>query len=376
MPAADRPDSRDTDSSPTDDDAVDDVSGVGALATVGWGARVAALVHDAADALQLAGGRAVPGRVQRVDNTHVVVQRADDLVQAPLATLPAEIRDDPLARPTTGDWVLLGPDEDEPPLVAVLERWSQLTRADALGRAEQALAADVDEVLVVHGLDRPLRIGRLERLAALALDAGAVPCFVLTKADLASPDEVAAAVAVARSVSPSIDVVVVSSASGAGLDQITERLRPDRTAVLLGESGAGKSSLVNALVARDTTEVGRVRSGDAKGRHTTTTRDLFGVPGGGVLIDTPGLRAVGLWESNAGIARLFEDLEDLADTCRFNDCEHQAEPGCALRAAVAAGDIDADRLERWLGYVDELDEIDALRAERERAASRGRRPRR
>lgn len=245
-----------------------------------------------------------------------------------------------------GDWVAV---EDDL-VTAIVPRTGLVRRADVDGEREQPIAANVDLVVVVCGLDRPVRAGRIERVATLARDAGAQPVVVLTKADLV-PDAEARARQVA-SEHPGIDVLAVSSTEGAGLDHVRRALR-GRTVVLIGESGSGKSTLTNALLGEEVAATGAVRRGDAKGRHTTTTRHLHRLPGGGTLIDSPGVRAVGLTADADGVAETFSDVAVLAEHCRFRDCAHDTEPGCAVQAAVAAGEIPARRVTAWRALRDE-----------------------
>lgn len=283
-----------------------------ALTPYGWSDRVAALAADA--------GSAAVGRVVRVDAGRTLVADGSGVVAFP--TTPGV---------TAGDWVTIANGTVD----AILPRWSALVRRGADGRS-QVLAADVDLVLVIASLDRALNGNRIERELVLAWDSGAVPVVVLTKADLVDP----AAVEQPRVVGA--DVVVTSVVTGEGIEDIRARLRPDRTAVLLGPSGAGKSALANALVGSDDLATGAVRAGDGRGRHTTTARDLVPVPGGGVLVDTPGLRSVGLCEGGEGLSLTFPEVEDLAAQCRFRDCHHAGEPGCAV-----VGGMDPDRLANW-----------------------------
>ncbi len=252
--------------------------------------------------------------------------------------LPMVRRLDPA--PAVGDWVAVQGDEP----VAVLPR-SSLFRRRAADRDEgQVLAANVDIVFLVCGLDRAVKPGRIDRGATLARDAGATPIVVLTKAAL-SPDAEAVADEVATA-SPGIEVIITSAREGIGLDALRQRAR-GQTVTMLGESGAGKSSLVNALLGEDVAAIGEVRPGDSKGRHTTTSRDMHVLPTGGVLIDTPGIRGVGLWVEPEAVAETFSEIDDLADECRFTDCGHDSEPGCAVTAAVAAGSVTPARLAAW-----------------------------
>jgi ribosome biogenesis GTPase len=223
------------------------------------------------------------------------------------------------------------------------------------------MAVNVDVVLVVVGLDRGIRGRRLEREIMLAWDSGAVPAIVLTKADL-HPD-FDDAVQQASEVAPGVDVVVVSTKNGSGIDEVLALVR-DRTAALLGESGAGKSSLVNAMLATESAEIGDVRSFDHKGRHTTTARDLRPVPGGGVIIDMPGVRALGL-STGDGLANAYADVVELAEGCRFRDCTHTVEPGCAVIRAVRTGALDA---ERFAGYERMATEVGLLDVQATRRA--------
>jgi ribosome biogenesis GTPase len=259
--------------------------------------------------------------------------------------------------PTVGDWLAYRDDR----VVAVLPRLSLLQRravgSDVDTAQPQPLAANVDLVLLVCGLDRAVKPGRIQRGATLAWDAGAVPAVVLTKAaTVADAAEVAARV---EAENPGLDVVVTSAHEAEGIDRLRALVR-DKTVTMLGESGAGKSSLLNALMGHDVAAIGRVRGGDRKGRHTTTARELHPLPGGGTLIDTPGIREVGLWVDPEAVAATFTDVEEHAVGCRFADCRHDGEPGCAVRAAVDAGDLAAARVESWR----------ALRAEAESAARR------
>lgn len=293
-----------------------------ALDAVGFSPRWQALVADY-------GPETEPGRVLRHDGVALQVRTATgDRGVALRRGMP------PVA---VGDWLVLGGEH----VVAVLDRTSVLRRRAAGGDGEQLLAANVDLVLLVMGLDRPVKAGRIRRGEALALDAGARPLLVLTKADLRDDLEATRArIAVDH---PWLDVLVTSSTTGVGLDDLRARM-VHVTSVLVGESGAGKSQLVNALSERDVAGVGRVRDGDNKGRHTTTSRQLHLLPGGGVVIDSPGIRSIGLAGDEASIEATFADIHELGARCRFGDCTHDDEPGCAVIVAVADGEMSGERL--------------------------------
>lgn len=319
-----------------------------ALAALGWNDRWLALHTTAAEGR---GGAPIrPGRVIRHDGVAVLVAGEGDT-----ASLPVLGSVEPV--PVVGDWVVV--DERTDAVVEVLDRTSLLRRLDPDGTTEQALVANLDVLLIVCGLDRPVKSGRIQRSAALAWDAGATPVVVLTKADLVDDAEVETTAEGVRAANPGLDVLVTSATGEVGLDEVRS-LAAERTIVLLGESGAGKSTLTNALVGDDVVATGEVRKGDAKGRHTTTRRELHVLPSGGVLIDTPGIRSVGLWVDPEAVAATFDDIEELGEGCRFRDCAHDTEPGCAVLAAVEAGELAPERYEAW----------QALRKEAESAALR------
>ncbi|MTA43610.1 MAG: ribosome small subunit-dependent GTPase A, partial [Actinobacteria bacterium] len=239
---------------------------------------------------------------------------------------------------------------------------------------EQQLAANIDKVLLVCGLDRPVKDGRIQRGTAISRDAGAEPVVVLTKASRDGDIEVdpQRAADEVRSAHPGIDVIVTSVKEGIGIEEIRSIIGHD-TVTLLGESGAGKSSIVNALLGDDVVMIGDVRESDSKGRHTTTTRELHLLPGGGVLIDSPGIRAVGLIADTDGVAETFVDVDEIASTCRFADCQHEGQPGCAVAAALADGTLKPERVEAWRRLDAETDSAEPIAP---RASAPPRRPRR
>ncbi len=293
-----------------------------ALAPLGWDdAR-----QDERDALGI--DHADVGRVVRVDRGGGAVATAAGTVGVAGPGL------------AVGDWVALRDGR----VAAVMERRTVISRR-AAGRAdiEQVIAANVDVVVAVQAMDRPLRMRRLHRALALGWESGAVPVVVLAKCDVGDARDAALRVG-----ELGVDVIAVSARTGEGLADVAALARPARTVVLLGESGAGKSTLANALTGDAHLPTAAVRAGDGKGRHTTTARHLLALPGGGALIDTPGVRELGLWSDAAGgIGITFADVEELAPGCRFADCRHDTEPGCAVRAAVERGDLAVDRLESW-----------------------------
>jgi ribosome biogenesis GTPase len=292
-------------------------------------------------------GPAEPGRVVRTDRSGADVLVADGPVRGTWgADLMTEAATDPVAAPTTGDFVWVQHWADGRITVErVLPRRTAVVRASASGRSQgQVLACNVDAVAVVESLLPEPQAARIERLLALAWDSGATPQLVLTKADLCEDgDEVAAELGL--QVAPGVDVHVVSAPTGRGLAELTELCASGRTLALLGGSGAGKSTLLNALVGADIMATSSLAT-IGKGRHTTVTRELHASASGGAVIDTPGLRGVGLLDTG-GLAAVFPEVEELAAQCRFGDCGHDTEPGCAVQAAVESGELPEGRLERW-----------------------------
>lgn len=247
----------------------------------------------------------------------------------------------PLSLPCTGDWAALRPGP-HPEVVEVLARRSLIVRSSASRTSHaQTLAANVDTIAVAVSLAMTTNPARIERLLALAWGSGAAPLIVLTKADRCA-DAVGVTAEVAA-LAPGVEVITTSATTGEGLAALRAALTG--TVVLLGPSGAGKSTLGNALLGERMLATGVVRESDGKGRHTTVRRELLPLPGGGVLIDTPGLRGVGLVDAGEGLRQAFADIEELAEQCRFGDCRHGSEPGCAVQAAIMAGDLSERRLE-------------------------------
>ncbi len=259
-----------------------------------------------------------------------------------------------MAYPTVGDFVriLYNPGGDSF-ITETLPRRSYFARSDALGHAagyvktmrQQAVAANIDTALLVASLNHDLNDRRMERYLAMTRQSGAAPVIVLTKADLV--DDPAPMLARMRSVANGAPVLAISSLRDDGLDALAPYLAPGQTLVLLGSSGAGKSSLLNALAGRDLMRVNAIREDDSKGRHTTTHRELFRLPCGALVIDTPGMRELGMWSADEGLGEAFSDIEALIAQCRFSDCRHESEPGCAVRAALQSGALDP---KRWESY--------------------------
>ncbi len=321
------------------------------LAALGWDAQFDRDFRAHGDDARLH-----PARVTAQHRGRWIVTRAggDTLVEEP-AVLAGRLRHqaaDAERLPAVGDWVEIVPATPGGEGVGVIarllpRRTAFVRRAAGEPVAAQVVAANVDVALVVDplapGPSRP-NARRLERYVALAWESGALPVVVLTKAELC--DDVEAAVAAARAAAPGGDVVALSSVTGENLAALDAILRPGRTAVLLGPSGAGKSTLVNRLLGDERLATRAVRA-DGKGRHTTTHRELFRLAGGALLVDTPGMRELALWDADAGLDGAFADVLALADGCRFRDCAHDGEPGCAVRAAVADGRLDAARVAHW-----------------------------
>ncbi|MEU1009966.1 ribosome small subunit-dependent GTPase A [Streptomyces sp. NPDC005890] len=316
-----------------------------ALAPYGWDEAWAdAFAPYAADGL-------LPGRVVRVDRGQCDVVTADGVVRADTEFV---VPRDPMKVVCTGDWVAVDPDGDPRYVRAYLPRRTAFVRSTSSQRSEgQILAANIDHAVVAVSLAVELDLGRVERFLALAWESGAQPVVVLSKADLV-PDPVTLAHLVqdVETSAPGVPVLTVSALHGDGLDVLVA-LVGSGTSVLLGQSGAGKSTLANALVGADVMDVQAARDVDGKGRHTTTTRNLLALPSGGVLIDTPGLRGVGLFDAETGVGQVFSEIEELAADCRFHDCAHETEPGCAVRSAVESGELPERRLESYRKLVRE-----------------------
>jgi ribosome biogenesis GTPase len=327
------------------------------LATLGWNDRFESLFAP------YRGVNLLPARVTRVDRGLVTVRTEQGIAKASVAgRLDSHGEPGP---PAVGDWVGIDLIGGEGVVHAILPRTGTLTRRrPGKGEQSQIAAANIDVVFVVEALDRGPNPRRIERATAIAWDGGATPIVVLTKLDLCTDHE--SALAKAREGAPFVDVLMVSAKVGVGMEMLADRLTDGLTAVLLGPSGSGKSTLTNRLMGEQLLAVEEVRKGDRKGRHTTTFRELFVLPNGGCLIDTPGVRELGLWAETGVVMTAFPDIEEAARRCFFGDCRHEKEPGCAVHEAIDVGNIDAKRLASFLRLRREAEDHEMRRDESRR----------
>ncbi len=334
---------------------------MGELETLGWDAAWDAVFEPyRARGLE-------PGRVAVQHRGAYDVLTADGEVRARVS---GRLRHEaaPADLPVVGDWVALESGANRPTIQGVLPRRTKFSRLNVT--REQVVAANVDVVFIVASLSERLDPSVLERYLALAWESGARPVILLTKADLERDSEAMAAEV--AGVGGEVPVHAVSARSGLGLDAVRSYLPPGVTGALLGPSGVGKSTLVNTLVGEDDLLATATVRDDGSGRHTTTRRQLVLLPGGGLVVDNPGMREVHLWLAEDGLGEAFEDIVELAAECRFSDCRHETEPGCGIQAALADGRLAP---ERWRSYRElhrELAELEERLARRERSRARRR----
>jgi ribosome biogenesis GTPase len=335
------------------------------LESLGWDASLAEAFHPYEQHGFVPARAAVEHRIE-----YVVYSALGEL----RAELAGRLRHDE-EHPAVGDWLAVAarPDEGRATIHAILPRRSAFVRKVAWAETKpQVVAANVDVVFVVCGLDLNFNLRRIERFLTLAWESGAQPVVLLTKADLC--DDVEAYVLEVESVAFGVPVHAVSAPHGDGVETVRSYIPHGRTAALLGSSGVGKSTLVNALVGEEVLATNDVRE-DGRGRHTTSHRELVPLPGGGVVLDTPGMRELQLWDAASGLESAFQDLDALVGQCRFADCAHGREPGCAVRAALADGTLDVERFESWLKLQRELERLARKQDARARSDARKERAR-
>lgn len=332
------------------------------LATYGWDDDLAKAFRE------VRGQGMVPGRIA-VDyaQNYLVVTEKGEVRADQSGRMRRDVLRGEATKPAVGDWVVVEHvGRGRAVLHAVVPRRSKLSRKVA-GRTteEQVVASNVDLVFLVASAAGEVNLRRLERNLTLAWESGASPVLVLTKVDLC--EDPAAIEEGVLTIAGKTPVHLVSNKTGVGIEALDRHLTPGRTLVLVGTSGVGKSSLVNHWLGAERQVVAEVREADQKGRHTTTHRELFVLPGGALVIDTPGVRELALWEGEQGIAEVFPDVLELAEGCRFGDCKHEKEPGCAVQAAVAEGRLASERYTAYRKLAEELAEIERRQIERGRA---------
>lgn len=340
------------------------------LAALGW-----AEPFQSAARPYLQNSELVPARVCAVHRGRYVLGTSTGELSG---ILPGRLRQrcDPEHLPVVGDWVLCLPNPSGPtPIEQCLPRRSCLTRQRAAGEhGAQAMAANLDTVFLTTAVNQDFNLRRLERYLALVFQSGAQPVVLLTKADLADgrPGALEAQVAAAAACAAGAPVHALSAANGEGLQALDNYLQPAHTVALLGSSGVGKSTLANALLGREANATSAIRHGDDRGRHTTTHRELFMLPSGAMLIDTPGMRELALWDAEQGLTQAFDDVELWLGQCRFSDCSHSSEPGCAVLGALARGELSPERYRSYFKLQNELahqERQQSVHAQRQHARS-------
>jgi len=333
------------------------------LDQLGWSAAFAA-----DHAPHLAAGRE-PARILAEDRGSYVVRTATGERRASITgRFRHEAAGDPSAFPAVGDWVAIDGGPDDGSIHAVLPRRTSIVRqASGKRTAAQVVGANVDVVFIVVSLNLDLNMRRLERYLAVAWESGAEPVVILSKADLV--DDPTPVLAEVERIAVGAAILTVSAIDGRGMDEIRARIGSGRTVAFVGSSGVGKTTLLNRLAGEDRAVVKEIREDDARGRHTTTRRQLHILPDGGMVLDTPGMRELALWDPD-GVEQSFPEIDELVTNCRFGNCRHNGEPGCAIAAALAAGSLEPGRLEAWNKLEREarhqLRRVDALARAQER----------
>ncbi|WP_409229133.1 ribosome small subunit-dependent GTPase A [Gudongella sp. SC589] len=306
----------------------------------------------------------IPGRISAVhrERYQVITEHGEGW-----ATLKGSIfysGDQSVTYPTTGDFVAIKHNPSgEDIIYKVLERKSEFSRLDSFNRTKQVVAANFDYILILSSMNEDFNLNRLDRYIVSAWESGAEPLVVLTKSDIT--DNAEHFIQSVRVNSPGVKIFTVSSITGEGISPLKDYLKKESTLVLLGSSGVGKSSLVNALAGTEVMKVNEIREDDSKGKHTTTHRQLIALDDGTMVIDTPGMRELELWSADSGMEENFQDIESTAKTCRFRDCSHNNEPGCAIRDAIRTGEISETR---WNNYQKLKKEAAFARTKEEKSA--------